>query len=307
MDRVAIVTESTVCLPQGLVTEYGIHIVPMEFSYEGKTYRDGIDLTPSQFYELLAQAKKLPTTSPGPPGSYLEAYREASQHAQSILCITLSPKFSTTHNSALLAKETAKEVLPQATIEVLDSGTAAGAQGWIVLAAARAAKARASLAEVMDAARSLMPRVHLVALLDTLYFLVKGGRVPLVAAWATSLLNIKPVFELVPLQAEARMLHRARGRRQALERLLQVLQDKTQGDGPLHALVMHTNIPGEAEGLRERIAAQFDCAELYITDFTPVIGVHCGPGLLGVAFYMEAGPGHPKDQALTSAPQSAIK
>ena len=285
MDKVAIVTDSTVCLPQELVTKYGIHVIPMEVNYNGRTYQDGIDLTPSQFYGLLAQAKKLPTTSSPSPGRCLEVYEQASQHAESILCITISPKFSAMHDAALVAKEMAKKTLPQVPIEVLDSGTAAGSQGWIVLGAARAAATGTSLVEAREAAQRLIPQVNLVAVLDTLRFLVRGGRVPLVAAWATSLLSIKPVFELVPQKAQARMVHRARGRRQAIERLLQVVRERSNDRGPLHALIMHANAPDEAEVLKERVVAEFDCSESYVTDFTPVMGVHVGPGLMGIAFY----------------------
>lgn len=287
VDKVAIVTDSTICLPRELTAKYRIHVIPMEVNYNGRTYRDGVDLTPSQFYGLLAQAKQLPTTSSPSPGGCLEVYEQASQHAESILCITISAKFSAMNNAALVAKEMAEKTLPRVRIEVMDSGTAAGSEGWVVLAAARAAANGASLDEAMQAACRLMPNVHLVAMLDTLRYLVRGGRVPVVAAWATALLSIKPVFELVPLKAQARMVHRARGRKQALQRLLQLVSERTQGGGPLHALIMHANVPEEAEDLKARFLSEFDCNEIYVTDFTPVMGVHVGPGLLGTAFYAE--------------------
>ena len=136
-NKVAIVTDTTACLPREQVEEYGIELVPIELIFGDKSYRDGIDITPDQFYALLRQAEKLPTTSGSVPGPFLEAYRIASLRASSILCITLPSKLSGMFNSAQLAKEMAKEALPDVVIEVLDCGTAAAAQGLVVLAAAR--------------------------------------------------------------------------------------------------------------------------------------------------------------------------
>ncbi len=174
-NKVAIVTDSTACIPKEQAVQYGIEVVPVVFVFEDKSYRDGIDISPTEFYARLRQAKKLPTTSGSLPGPFLEAYREASQRASSILCITLPSKLSGMFDSAQLATEMAKEALPNAVIEVLDCGTAAAAQGLVVLAAARAAALGKSLTEVVDVARSAMRRVNLLATLDTLKYLVKGG------------------------------------------------------------------------------------------------------------------------------------
>ncbi len=163
----AIVTDTTACVPQEQVEEYAIELVPIELAFGDKVYRDGVDITPAEFYALLRQAKKLPTTSGSLPGPFLEAYCKASQRASSILCITESSKFSGMCNSAQVAMEMAKEALPNIAIEVLNCSTAAAGQGLVVLAAAKAAALGKSLTEVVDTARSVMQRVNLFATLDT--------------------------------------------------------------------------------------------------------------------------------------------
>ena len=285
MVDVAIVTDSTVCLPPELVQKYAIEIVPMEFIHEGKVYRDGVDMSPSDFYKLLAKSGKLPTTSAPSPGTYFETLKKVARRAKTILIIAPSAKFSHAFDSARTAAEMGKEKL-QTMVEVLDSGTAAGAQGFIVLAAARAASLGENLAHVLEAARRLMPLVHVVAFIDTLRFLAKCGRVPHVAAWASHLLKIKPVFELLPMSGGATPLNKVRTRARAIKRLTEILRERTDRK-PMHAIVLHSNAMEEAEHLKEYIAARFNCIEIYVRDFTPVMGVHTGPGLLGVAFYFD--------------------
>jgi len=281
--KVAIVTDTTACVPREMVEKYGIELVPVEFIFGDKVYRDGIDMSPAEFYARLRQAKKLPTTSGSLPEPFLEAYRRASQRVSNILCITISSKFSVMFNSARLAMEMAKEALPNVVIELLDCGTAAAGQGLVVLAAARAAALGKSLAEVVDTARSVMQRVNLFATLDTLHYLVKGGRVPKAAAFVGSLLKIKPIFTVT--DGEAHAVTTARTNPGAVRRILEIMEQKIVKGQPLHVAVMHADAQDRAVALSNEIASRFDCTELFITEFTPVMGVHTGPGVVGVAFY----------------------
>jgi len=277
------VTDTTACIPKEQVEKYDIEVVAVNFIFGDKVYRDGIDMTPTEFYTRLRQVKKPPTTSGSVPDPFLEAYRKASQRAASILCITIPAKLSGMFNSAQLAKEMAKEALPDVEIEVLDCGTAAAAEGLIVLAAARAAAQGKNLTEVIETARDVMQRVNLFAALDTLYYLVKGGRVPKAAALASSLLKIKPIFTIN--RGDAHPVTNPRTMRGAIKRILKIMGKKVVKGQPLHVAVMHADALDEAIALRNRISSQFDCDELFITEFTPVMGVHTGPGLIGVAFY----------------------
>ena len=282
---VAIVTDSTSCLPQEEVERYNIEVVPVNLVHEGRVYRDGLDMTTNEFYRLLKKAKKLPTTSPASPGDYLEVFRRAAEKARSILCISVSGKLSGMFDSARAAAELATEVLPRTTIQVLDSGTAAMAQGFVVLAAARAARLGDDLQGVMETATRIMPRVELVAVLDTLHYLARGGRVPKVAAWAASILQIKPILMLS--RWEVGLLERVRTRKKAFSRLVGIMRERVGGNRPLHASVFHAQALDQALALQEEIVREFQPQKLYVTQFTPVMGVHTGPGVVGLAYYAE--------------------
>ena len=283
MKKVAIVTDTTACVPGEQVAKYDIEVVPVQIIFEDKAHRNGIDMSPTSFYILLRQVKQLPTTSSPSSGHYLEAYTKASQKAESILCITNPSKFSAMFDSALVAKEMAKTVLSDVMIEVLDCTTAAAGQGLVALAAAKAAAPGRDLNEVTETAKNIMHRVNLFATLDTLNYLVKGGRVPQAAALVNSLLKIKPIFTLN--HAEPRTVALPRTIPSAMKRMLKMMEQTVVKGQPFHVAVMHADALDKAIALRNRIASQFDCAELFITEFTPVMGVHTGPGLLGIAFY----------------------
>lgn len=283
VNEVAIVTDTTACIPKEQVEQYGIEVVPIEFIFGDKVYRDGIDMTPTEFYTRLRQAEKLPTTSGSSPSPFLEAYRKASQKADSILCITLAANLSGMFNAAQLAKTMVKDALPNVAIEILDCRTAAAAQGLIVLAAAKAAARGKNLTEVIEIARNVMQRVNLFASLDTLYYLVKGGRVPKAAALASSLLKIKPIFTIN--SGNAKPVTNPRTTQGAIKRLIKIMGGKVAKGEPLHVAVVHADALDEAIDIKNRIASHFNCEELFITEFTPVMGVHTGPGLIGVAFY----------------------
>jgi DegV family protein with EDD domain len=281
--RVAIVTDSSACIPAELVEKYGIELVPMNVILGDKTYRDGIDISPTEFYTLIRQTKELPTTAHSSPGAHFEAYRRASLRTANILCITHSSRFSGQFNSARVAMEIAKTAFPKVVIEVLDCGTAAAAQGLVVLAAARAATSGQSLTRVVETAKSVARQVSLLAMVDSLDYLVKGGHVRRAAALASSLLRIKPIFTLN--EGDARPVTNARTTLGAIKRIINIMGQKVVKGQPLHGAVMHADALDAAIVLRDRIAAQFDCVELFITEFTPVMGAHIGPGLVGIAFY----------------------
>ena len=283
--KVAVVTDTTACLLPEQVKEYDIEVVPVALIFEDKVYRDGIDIRPADFYALLRQAKKLPTTSGSSPTPYLEAYERASQKAESIVCVTEPSRFSAMFNSAKLAKEMAKTALAGVAINVIECTTAAAGLGLVALAAARAAASGKALKEVIDIAKHVMFRVSLFAMLDTLHYLVKGGRVPQAAALVNSVLQIKPVFSLN--RGEAHTIALPRSVDSAMKHILAMMKGKVVSGQPLHVAVMHADAADRALELRNRISTHFDCSELFITEFTPVMGVHTGPGLVGVAFYSD--------------------
>ncbi len=285
MKKVAIVTDTTACVPHEQVARYDIEVVPVQLIIEDKPYRDGIDISPTEFYNLLRKAKKMPTTSSSSPDPYLAAYRNASRKAQSILCLTEPSKFSAMSDSARVAMEMARKSLHNVAIDVIECTTAAAGQGLVTLAAAKAAALDKPLEEVKDIAKSIMSRINLYATLDTLTYLVKSGRVPQAAALVNSILSIKPIFTLN--HSDAHTVALPRTMKSAMKRMIKLMESAVVRGQPLHVAVMHADALGEAITLRDRITSQFDCREIFLTEFTPVMGVHTGPGLIGVAFYGE--------------------
>lgn len=284
MGRVAVVTDSVSCLPREVVDRYGITIVPITVIIDGKVYRDGIDITATEVYQILASGRELPTTSSPVPGDFLQAFRDLSEWATAAVCITISSDISMMYDSAMEAKALAHEELPGLEITVVDSRTAGGAQGFVAIEAARVAAEAGDLAQVTDAARRMIPKVSMIAVLDTLYYLAKGGRIPRVAAWAGSMLQIKPI--LIFAQEKIGLLERARTKPKGVRRLCEIMAERTNGK-PVHVMLMHANVPDEAQLLKERIESQFQCVEIYVSDFAPTMGVQAGPGVLGLAFYAD--------------------
>jgi DegV family protein with EDD domain len=286
MRKVAVATDSTCCLPQKLVEKYDIFVVPLVIVYEGNDYRDGIDMTPNEVYRIMRKKENLPTTSTASTGDFLNAYREMSQKAESILCITVTSLQSKTFEAASAAKEMAKEELPNTRVEVFDSRSVSSALGFIVLEAARVASQGAELAQVVEAARNMMGKVNFLAMLDTLYYLARLGRIARAAAWAGSVLDMKPVLEHNPVVGETMPVARPRTKKRAIERMLKIMSERV-GNSTVHVMVHHADELEEAKRLAAEIESRFNCAEMYITEFTPVMGVHCGPGLLAIGFYAD--------------------
>ncbi len=284
MAKVAIVTDSLACLPKDRADEMNIFVVPSCVTIGDRVYRDGIDITPSEVYDLQRKSKVLPTTSAASPGEFLNVYTSAAQNADSILHICITPNLTMTFEAATKAKEIAQESLPNTIIEILDTGTGAGAQGFLAMAAARVVIEGGGLSDAIDAVKKMIPIMHLYVTVDTLYFLAKGGRVPKVAAWASSLLSIKPILQIS--NGQATPVERVRTKPRAVNRLIEIMREKA-GQKPVHVNIMHASVPDEAVELKRRITKKFDCTEMYVTEFSPVMGAHTGPGLIGFAFYCE--------------------
>jgi DegV family protein with EDD domain len=284
MQKVAVITDSLACLTKELVNQYGIRIVPLNIHFNGKIYKDWVDIDPSEAYELFLKDPESWGSSAPSPGDYLEAYREVSNQAENILCVTASARLSTTHDVAKLAREQAKDELPQTSIELVDSQLATAAEGLVALAAAQAAKAGKSLAEVVKVAEEIRGKVTFIAFLDTIRYVYRSGRIPKVAALAGSVLSIRPLLTIS--SGVVRFMGAVRSRESGMERMLKIMRDKA-GQRPVHVAVMHAYALDEARRLRDRVASAFNCAELWISEFSPLMGYATGTGTLGLAFYAE--------------------
>lgn len=275
--RVAIVADSAANLPEVMARELGIEVVPMYLKFGEEVYRDGRDLTPADFYERLGREGVIASTSTPSPGDYLEAYERSG--SREIVCVTVASSMSSSHQQASLAAERFG-----GRVEVVDSTSAAMAEGFVALEAARAAAQGGSLPEVATRARVVALRTRLYATVDTFEFLRKSGRVTKLQAYAATVLDIKPVFAF--RGGEAVPVSRSRTRRKALARIVEDAVAEI-GRRPVHLAALHAAALAEAEEVAERIAARTDVVEKVVTEVTPVIGAHTGPGLVGVAFFCD--------------------
>jgi len=257
--------------------------VPLNIHFEGRIYKDWVDITPSEAYKLFLKNPDAFGTSAPSPVDCLNVFREASRWAESILCINVSSKLSMTCNSAQLATEYAEAELPGTNIEVLDSGTATAAEGFIALAAARTAEEGKGMAEVTKVAEEMKEKVGLFVVLDTMRHVYRSGRIPRVAAQAGTILNIRPIFTV---DGEVHFIGVVRTRERGIERILKAVRKRVKSN-PVHVAVMHAYAPEEAEKLRERVSSEFNCVELWVTEFSPLMGYACGTGTVGLAFYPE--------------------
>jgi DegV family protein with EDD domain len=280
MRKVAIVTDSTATLPENLLQELNIHVVPALLLYGSQTYRDGVDITPGEVYRRLRAGQQIPTSAAPSVGDFLRVYTAVGREASGILSIHMSPQLSATYNVAIMASQLVDGV----PIRVYDCQTAAIGQGFVALEAARAAASGATLDKVLARAEEVAGKTNILFTLDTFEYLHRGGRIGGAAALVGTMLQIKPVLHLDGGQVD--VLRKPRTKPKALRLILQRITDQV-GNRPLHVAILHADAPQEAENLRQRVAERFDCVELYVTEFTPVMGAHTGPGLLGVAFYPE--------------------
>jgi len=267
--------------------EYQIATVPFAFLFGETTYVDNGSLSWQEFYALLKSARRLPTTASAPPGAFLDAFREAYlRGCKEILCIVTSSQLTATYSAACDAAALAREQMADLRIKVIDSRCAAATLGFVVLAAARSAANGAALNEAASKAESLIPRLYLLGVLDTLEYLARGGRVRRqVQAWLSTLLQVKPLFQLHDGQISR--LGAVRTKPRAVARLLKLAGERLEPKKPLHVAVFHTRAAQEAEELAEKVREEFRPAELFVSEFSQVMSIHTGPGLVGLAFYNE--------------------
>ncbi len=282
--RVAIVVDSAASVPEEFRASPLTFVAPMRLHIGDATFRDGVDISPGDFYKMQRQNAEPTSTSAPMPADFTSAYEAASKVADSALAILVSGAFSAAKRSADLAREQFRGAHPNFDIRSMDSRSAAGGQGLVAWEALKAISAGADLERVEGRALEIRERVRLLAYVDTLYYLWKGGRVPGMAHTGASLLSLKPIFELS--QSEISSLARPRTATRATARLVELMAERV-GDSRVHAVVMHVDAGEQAELLRESLSARFDCVELFLTEFTPVMGAHIGPGMVGVAFWPE--------------------
>ncbi len=278
--RVTIVTDSAACLSAEDQAASAAIVVPLTVILDGEPFDDGA-LDSDRFYERLRGAGTPPKTAGVSPAAFLAAFRSAP--APSVLCVTVSSRFSGTYANALLAAADAAREGRE--VSVVDSRYAAMAEGYVALAAARAAQAGKALDDVRRQAEAVIPEVGLVMALQGLEHLARGGRVPRAAAWATSLLKLQPLVEF--RNREIRLAGRARTRPHTLEALVDLLTRRVEGAARIHLTVHHAAAEADAKWLYRAAVDRLHPASININEFTQVMTAHVGPGLVGFAYRVE--------------------
>lgn len=277
-NKVAIVTDSTAYLPQEWVKKYNLRVAPSVVIWDGEELRDYYDITADQFFIRLASSSSMPTTSQPTPAYFKEIYDDLLGQGYDILGIHISHKLSGTFSSA----EQARAMLPEARIENVDTLSASMGEGWPLLMAVRAAQAGKSLAECRAATEEACKHTGVLLTVDTLEFLHRGGRIGGAQRLLGTALNFKPILELRDGRIEP--LERVRTRKKSLARLAELTIERIGDRKPVYMAAIHANARGEAEDVLNMVASQLNPKESLVTDVSPTVGTHTGPGTIGLVF-----------------------
>lgn len=276
MTRIRVITDSACDIPEGDARRLDIDIVSLSIRFGDDEFTDRVDLTPSAFWAKCKASKTLPETAAPSPGAFQAAYERAKDDGcDGVVVLTLSALLSATHQSAVIASEA---VASSIDVRVVDTKAVSMAQGLLAIDVAEAALSGKTLDELVEHAQALVPKVGVVAMLDTLEHLIKGGRVGGARALLGQVLSIKPLLELKDgVVAEA---GRQRTRAKALVAIAEVAKTHT----PLRRLALVHGASSEVKALEALVAGVATEYPLIVTDMGPVVGTHGGPGIIGLCW-----------------------
>lgn len=283
MPKFAIVTDSTAYIPTQFIQQYGITVTPQVLIWGDETFRDGIDIQPSEFYIRLKTAKTMPSTSQVSPITMQKTFESLVNQGLDVLGIFISSKLSGTLQSAHQGREMMGAASEKVT--VIDSQATAMALGFQVLETARAREAGASLKECADFAENAHRRTGAFFAVDTLEFLHRGGRIGGAQRFIGSALNLKPILALKEGKVEG--VERIRTKGKAHDRVLELVAEQTKGKSNVRIASFHANAMDEAKALLARAASAINPVETILSELSPVVGTHAGPGTVGLAFSYE--------------------
>ena len=288
MQRVRIVTDTVAQLTEELIQRHWIKVVPAGTIHcDGRDFVDGVDITPAEAYRLLADDPSQFATAATSPRYFSEAFDELSSTVNEIFCITVSSKLSAVYNTAVLVSEQISEKTPELKIRVFDSMNAAGGEGLIALAAARAAARGLDLDGVTAVADKAREHSEVIFVFDTLRHVYRSGRIPKVVSQAADKLNVRPLCHIYG-DGRVHFIGLARSRQKGLQRIIEMARERV-GDKPIYVMVVHADALADAEKLKDRVEVEFNCCDTFISEFSPIMGYATGPGTLGIAFCPDVG------------------
>jgi len=280
---IAIVTDTCASIPRTLVESLQIELVPYYIHRGDETLRDEVDITAEEFYRWLPSATQLPTTANPGPGDYLQAFERASTRASQIVVLTMTSKGSGAYQSAQIAREIAAAQFPHLQIHVLDTLQVAMVHGWAAVEAARAAQNGAGLEEVLTTAQRISRTGCMLKTADTLRYLYLGGRIGRAKHLLGTLLSAKPIITMeegiiVPVGTARSIPH-------AMRKMIDLMAERGAAKAPIKVAITHAAAHERAAALLKLVLAAFECVEVLVTQLSPALGVHTGPGCVGVNFF----------------------
>jgi DegV family protein with EDD domain len=279
-----IVTDSGMDLAPQQRNGFNLHVIPLLFTLDGRTYRSGEDIQPEEFYRLLKSTDSFPTTSLPAVGEIAQLYGQLAASDPDILSIHISSGLSGTCQTARMGAD----MVPEAAVTVWDTKTLSGAQGWQVEAAARAAQAGWSKGQIVALLERIRAATDIIFTLATLKYLIHGGRISHLKGLMASVLNIKPLIRVEKDRGTYVQSGMERTLKRAILALADVVARQHAPGSALRLQVLHgDNLEGAAM-LRERLDGLFQCTWLPTSSIAPVLGAHTGPGLVGVVYAPES-------------------
>lgn len=283
MSKVAVVTDSVASIPQEMMDELGIHFVPYYIHRGAETLKDLVTAKGKTFYEWMKTATEIPKTANPSPGEYLSKYIQlAEQGVREIVSIHITSKASGAIAAATDATRMLAEKMPHIRVELIDTLNVQMCQGWMAIEAARAALKGHSLEEITSKVKRMIPVSRMLQTADTLKYLYLGGRIGHAKHLVGSLLDIKPIISME--DGEIVSLGQARTRKKVYKLMVDKL-DELVGQSGVKIAYVHAAAREEAEKLKGMVEARVEVVESLITELSPALGVHSGPGTVGFCFY----------------------
>lgn len=284
MSRVGIVTDSLSSLPQGLAREYGIEVAAVNMSINGKPYLDGATIDSGEFWEMFASGEvKQFSTGAVSPGEFIRIFREMGRKTDGIVCIVISRLLSAAYQAAVTARENVQSDFPGLTIEIIDSKSVGGVEGFAAIEAARAAREGKVLTEVSRAAQDVISNAKIFYALDTLKYIIKSGRAP-ESYKSDEEMQVKHIMGFTNGSGVLEDIARAATRSKAMERMVDMVEEFGDTSKPLHLIAYYTDSKEAGKELLKKTESRYKCAESYLAPFSPAMAAYTGP-LVGVCFF----------------------
>jgi DegV family protein with EDD domain len=280
--KITVVTDSSAYIPDELMSGLNIHVIPLSLIWDEDRLRDGIDIQPQAFYDRLRISKTLPTSSQPSAKEFGDFFLECGKDCDAIVAVLVSTKISGT----IACAEASLNDIHDLPIRIVDSYASSMGLGFVVLAAGRAAAAGKPIEEVVSAAERMRDQVHLLFVVDTLEYLHRGGRITGAKRLLGTALQIKPILHFKDglIQPHSQ----ARTRKKALGQMLDVAEERLSGKAMAEACVVNIDCRSDGEALVRMVKDRFQPGNIHLSECSPVVGTHVGPGGLGLAYYAEA-------------------